>query len=131
MPPAGPRTTKRAGGGTAGSKTAGKKKANGGESPAVDRSESPPSDIHEAEEEEEEEEEGPRAKIPEELMSKILHEFARKEDTRISRAANSALGRYFEIFVQEAIARTAQERNGRFLEVEDLEKITPQLIMDL
>ncbi|CAI4217167.1 unnamed protein product [Parascedosporium putredinis] len=71
------------------------------------------------------------AKIPDELLTRILHEAFRKEDTRMSKAANRAVGRYFEIFVQEAIARTAQERDGRFLEVEDLEKITPQLIMDL
>ncbi|KAL2110527.1 hypothetical protein VUR80DRAFT_1088 [Thermomyces stellatus] len=79
-----------------------------------------------------EEEEGePAKKIPEELVARILHEFFKREDTRISRAASKALGLYFEIFVQEAIARTKQERSGRFLEVEDLEKITPQLIMDL
>jgi len=57
------------------------------------------------------------AKIPDELLTRILHEAFRKEDTRMSKAANRAVGRYFEIFVQEAIARTAQERDGRFLEV--------------
>lgn len=66
----------------------------------------------------EDEEEGvPAKKIPEELVARILHEFFKREDTRVSRAASKALGRYFEIFVQEAIARTKQERGGRFLEV--------------
>lgn len=63
------------------------------------------------------EEEDPAKKIPEELVARIMHEFFKREDTRVSRAASKALGRYFEIFVQEAIARTAQERSGRFLEV--------------
>lgn len=67
--------------------------------------------------EEEEEEQAPRARIPEELVARILNELFKREDTKVSRAAGSALSRYFEIFVQEAIARTAQERDGRFLEV--------------
>lgn len=71
----------------------------------------------EQEGEDEEEEEVPQARIPEELVARILNELFKREDTRVSRAAGSALSRYFEIFVQEAIARTAQERNGRFLEV--------------
>ncbi|PKS11774.1 hypothetical protein jhhlp_001067 [Lomentospora prolificans] len=75
--------------------------------------------------------EGTKARIPDDLLTRILHEFFQQEDTRMSKAANRAVGKYFEIFVQEAIARTAQEKDGRFLEVEDLEKITPQLIMDL
>lgn len=66
---------------------------------------------------EDEEEEEPAKKIPEELVARILHESFKREDTRVSRAASKALGRYFEIFVQEAIARTKQERSGRFLEV--------------
>lgn len=70
------------------------------------------------EQEEEEGEEGaPKARIPEELVARILSEQFKREDTKVSRAAGRALSRYFEIFVQEAIARTAQERDGRFLEV--------------
>lgn len=65
----------------------------------------------------EDEEEEPAKKIPEELVARVMHEFFKREDTRVSRAASRALGRYFEIFVQEAIARTKQERGGRFLEV--------------
>lgn len=61
--------------------------------------------------------EGTKARIPDDLLTRILHEFFQQEDTRMSKAANRAVGKYFEIFVQEAIARTAQEKDGRFLEV--------------
>ncbi|MBE3045583.1 hypothetical protein IMZ48_24155 [Candidatus Bathyarchaeota archaeon] len=83
--------------------------------PANDASpsqESPPPEVDDDEEEEE-----PAKKIPEELVARVMHEFFKREDTRVSRAASKALGRYFEIFVQEAVARTKQERGGRFLEV--------------
>jgi centromere protein X len=68
---------------------------------------------------EEEEDDGEQtAKIPEDLLTRILHEFFAREDTRISKAANRALGKYFEVFVGEAIARTGEERpEGSFLEV--------------
>lgn len=80
-------------------------------SPSPDPQRSPPPDASDEEDGE------PTKKIPEELVARILHEFFKREDTRVSRAASKALGRYFEIFVQEAIARTKQERSGRFLEV--------------
>ncbi|SPQ27157.1 e06327cc-4b78-42d9-a1dd-580f55d66c8b [Thermothielavioides terrestris] len=81
--------------------------------------------------EEEEEEEEEREKIPPELLTRILHEFFEKEGTRITRDANAAVARYMDVFVREAIARAAVERASGFLEVEDLEKIAPQLLMDL
>ncbi|KAH6622661.1 CENP-S associating centromere protein X-domain-containing protein [Chaetomium tenue] len=77
-----------------------------------------------------EEEEG-REKIPPELLTRILHAFFERDGTRITRDANAAVARYMDIFVREAIARAAVERSGGFLEVEDLEKIAPQLLMDL
>ncbi|EAQ84141.1 predicted protein [Chaetomium globosum CBS 148.51] len=77
-----------------------------------------------------EEEEG-REKIPPELLTRILHAFFEREGTRITRDANAAVARYMDIFVREAIARAAVERSSGFLEVEDLEKIAPQLLMDL
>lgn len=55
----------------------------------------------------------------------------------MSKDAGSAVGRYMETFVREAVARaenTVREREGGrgdgFLEVEDLEKLAPQLLMD-
>ncbi|KAK1723212.1 hypothetical protein CaCOL14_001113 [Colletotrichum acutatum] len=84
----------------------------------------------EAEEEEEAENEGPDNTIPPELLTRLLHEFFEKDDTRLSKDANLAAGKYMDIFVREAIARCVHERPGGFLEVEDLEKIAPQLLMD-
>ncbi|KAI0399222.1 CENP-S associating centromere protein X-domain-containing protein [Xylaria palmicola] len=69
--------------------------------------------------------------IPPELLTRILHEFFEKDGTRISKDANKAVAKYMDIFVREAIARTAVEKGSGFLEVEDLEKIAPQLLMDL
>ncbi|KAK4444422.1 CENP-S associating centromere protein X-domain-containing protein [Podospora aff. communis PSN243] len=80
---------------------------------------------------EEEEDEEERISIPPELITRVLHEFFAKEGTRITRDANEAVGMYVDIFVREAIARAGAEREGGFLEVKDLEKITPQLLMDL
>ncbi|KAG4285329.1 hypothetical protein FPRO06_06589 [Fusarium proliferatum] len=73
------------------------------------------------------EEEEPDKSIPPELLTRLLHEFFTKDATRISRDANAAAGKYFDVFVREAIARAAVEKDGGFLEVEDLEKVSPQL----
>jgi centromere protein X len=79
----------------------------------------------------EEEEEGPEKSIPRDLLTRVLHEFFAKDATRISRDGNAAVAKYMDVFVREAIARAAVERKGGFLEVEDLEKIAPQLLLDL
>jgi centromere protein X len=55
--------------------------------------------------------------IPKELLTRLLHEFFTKGATRISRDANATVGKYFDVFVREAIARTAVEKQGGFLEV--------------
>lgn len=78
-----------------------------------------------------EEEEPPEKTIPQELLTRLLHQFFEKDATRISKDANAAVGKYVDVFVREAIARTAVEKRGGFLEVEDLEKGTPQLLLDL
>lgn len=59
----------------------------------------------------------PEKTIPPELLTRILHEFFEKDGTKITRDANSAVAKYMDIFVKEAIARAAAERNGGFLEV--------------
>ncbi|KAI1293309.1 CENP-S associating centromere protein X-domain-containing protein [Xylaria venustula] len=78
-----------------------------------------------------EEEAETKKTIPPELLTRILHEFFEKDGTRISKDANKAVAKYMDIFVREAIARTAVEKGNGFLEVEDLEKVAPQLLMDL
>ncbi|KAJ4312958.1 hypothetical protein N0V84_009676 [Fusarium piperis] len=79
----------------------------------------------------EDEEPEPEKTIPRDLLTRLLHEFFAKDSTRISRDANDAVGKYFDVFVREAIARAAVEKDGGFLEVEDLEKVSPQLLLDL
>ncbi|KAG5983030.1 hypothetical protein E4U55_000926 [Claviceps digitariae] len=74
---------------------------------------------------------GPEKSIPKDLLSRVLHEFFTKDATRLSRDANAAVGKYMDIFVREAIARAAVEKNAGFLEVEDLEKVAPQLLLDM
>jgi hypothetical protein len=59
----------------------------------------------------------PEKSIPKALLTRILHEFFAKEATRMSRDANAAVGKYVDVFVREAIARTAVEKRGGFLEV--------------
>ncbi|KAI0186567.1 CENP-S associating centromere protein X-domain-containing protein [Xylaria flabelliformis] len=80
---------------------------------------------------EDDEDEDAKRTIPPELLTRILHEFFEKDGTRISKDANKAVAKYMDIFVREAIARTAVEKGSGFLEVEDLEKVAPQLLMDL
>ena len=55
--------------------------------------------------------------IPPELLTRLLHEFFEKDGTRISKDANVAVAKYMDIFVREAIARTAVEKDSGFLEV--------------
>lgn len=85
--------------------------------------------------------------IPLALVHTLLnHHFKDKNKTRISQDAKAVIGKYIDTFVREAIARSAYERqekstegvseelNGRgddgWLEVEDLEKMAPQLVLD-
>ncbi|KAH6891249.1 CENP-S associating centromere protein X-domain-containing protein [Thelonectria olida] len=88
----------------------------------------PSREVHMVDDEEEAE---PEKTIPPDLLTRLLHEFFTKDATRISKDANAAAGKYFDVFVREAIARAAVEKDGGFLEVEDLEKISPQLLLDL
>ncbi|KAI9829880.1 MAG: hypothetical protein M1838_005851 [Thelocarpon superellum] len=75
--------------------------------------------------------------IPSKLLTKIMHEFFEDERTRMSKDADAVVGKYMETFVREALARAAFERrqesgaaSDQFLEVEDLEKLAPQLLLD-
>ena len=61
--------------------------------------------------------EDPEKTIPKELLTRLLHEFFAKDATRVSKDANAAVGKYVDVFVREAIARTAVEKQGGFLEV--------------
>jgi centromere protein X len=79
-----------------------------------------------------------KQKISEDLLLVLLHEFfpAKEGETgvRIKKDAARAVGKYMDTFVREAIARAAYGREevggGGELEVEDLEKLAPQLLLD-
>ncbi|CRG89210.1 hypothetical protein PISL3812_06246 [Talaromyces islandicus] len=82
--------------------------------------------------------------IPPKLLTKLLHHHFQNPKTKIAKDANEVAAKYVDIFVREALARAAYERtegnkdtgDGRpsmmdgFLEVEDLEKLAPQMILD-
>ncbi|KAL2809310.1 CENP-S associating centromere protein X-domain-containing protein [Aspergillus granulosus] len=77
--------------------------------------------------------------IPQKLLTKLVYHHFRNEKTKIAKDANAVVAKYIDIFVREAVARAAFERaeggtNGGvgdgFLEVEDLEKMGPQLALD-
>ncbi|KAJ6256067.1 hypothetical protein Dda_9159 [Drechslerella dactyloides] len=88
-----------------------------------------------------EDQEGQRkATIPPELLAKLLKNFMEDEGTKISGAATKTVGEYMHLFLTEAVYRAVSNRRdgdpwaktnaGLMLEVDDLEKITPQLLLD-
>ncbi|KAJ4362655.1 hypothetical protein N0V95_001363 [Ascochyta clinopodiicola] len=77
--------------------------------------------------------------IPAPLLARLLHENFEDANTQIQKGAMTLTGRYMEIFVREALARAKHERarsarndgiSDGFLQVEDLEKLAPQLVLD-
>lgn len=93
-------------------------------SPEPQRRESDTMDVDDRDEEDGQEEaeeisddEEPEKTIPPDLLTRILHEFFEKDGTRITKDANNTVARYMDVFVKEAIARSAAEREGGFLEV--------------
>lgn len=77
--------------------------------------------------------------IPAPLLARLLHEHFDDKDTQIQKGAMDLFGSYMNIFVREAIARAKSERDNStktgvrsegFLQVEDLEKLAPQLVLD-
>ena len=79
--------------------------------------------------------------IPPALLTKLIHHHFQNDKTRIGVEARGLIGKYVETFVREAIARAAFERQtadkgtkgvvgNDFLEVDDLEKLAPQLLLD-
>ncbi|KAH8699139.1 CENP-S associating centromere protein X-domain-containing protein [Talaromyces proteolyticus] len=77
--------------------------------------------------------------IPPKLLTKLLHQHFQNKKTKITKDANEVVAKYMDIFVREALARAAYERTeggggnsaiDGFLEVEDLEKLAPQMTLD-
>ena len=77
--------------------------------------------------------------IPLPLLARLLHQNFEDKDTQIQKGALNLFSTYMSIFVREAIQRAKDER-GRaavggsradgLLQVEDLERLTPQLVLD-
>ena len=82
---------------------------------SVDVEEIPSSDDNGVDEEDDGEAQA--ATIPPDLLTRLLHQFFEKQGTRITKDANAAVARYVDVFVREAIARAAAEKQGGFLEV--------------
>jgi hypothetical protein len=73
--------------------------------------------------------------IPAPLLARLLYENFEDPGTQIQKGAMNLVGKYMEIFVREAFARAKNERElgvkaGGILQVEDLEKLAPQLVLD-
>lgn len=87
--------------------------------------------------------------IPPKLITTLLHAHFTHPDTRITKDAMVLLSRYVEVFAEEAVARACfgkgesgggeaggggddakMEMDDDFLEVNDLEKLSVQLIVD-
>ena len=71
----------------------------------------------EDEQDDDDDDQDARKTIPPELLTRLLHEFFEDDTTRITKDANDAVAKYVDVFVREAIARTALEGSGGFLEV--------------
>lgn len=80
--------------------------------------------------------------IPQPLLIRLLHEHFADKQTKIDKHAIQVLQKYVEVFVREAIARTALQKqeaaqrgevegtDAKWLELEDLEKVAPGMMLD-
>nr|POE72991.1 centromere protein x [Quercus suber] len=80
--------------------------------------------------------------IPQPLLLRLLHEGFANKSTKIDKHAVQVLQKYMDVFVREAIARAAlskreaaergeaDEADKAWLELEDLEKIAPGMLLD-
>ena len=80
--------------------------------------------------------------LPQPLLVRLLHEHFADKSTKIDKHAIQVVQKYVEVFVREAIARTellkkeaadkghVSEMDGGWLELEDLEKAAPGLLLD-
>jgi hypothetical protein len=77
--------------------------------------------------------------IPRPLLTRILHHGFNDSNMKINKEAMSVVELYTRIFVKEAMARSKQENKTQtgnidmdtvWLQVEDLEKVAPQLLLD-
>ncbi|KAK5684872.1 hypothetical protein LTS10_002947 [Elasticomyces elasticus] len=80
--------------------------------------------------------------IPQPLLIRLLHEHFANKDTKIDKHAVQIVQKYLEVFMRETIARTAMQKkelaekgevdaaDAGWLELEDLERVAPGMILD-
>jgi hypothetical protein len=74
--------------------------------------------------------------VPRALLTRLLHEGFEDKNVKIGKEAMSVVEMYLRVFVKEAIARSREEGREKgdvddgWLQVEDLEKVAPQLMLD-
>lgn len=74
--------------------------------------------------------------MPRALLTRLLHEGFEDKNVKIGKEAMSVVEMYLRVFVKEAIARSREEGREKgdvddgWLQVEDLEKVAPQLMLD-
>ena len=77
---------------------------------------------------------------PPALLSRMIHDSFKNQDTRITKDALTVMEKYIDIFTREALARCVfnkkelvekgESAEDGFLEVDDLERIVAQLLLD-
>ncbi|KAF1995732.1 hypothetical protein P154DRAFT_538587 [Amniculicola lignicola CBS 123094] len=77
----------------------------------------------------------PKELVPKKLLSRLLYEGFEDQSMKINQGAFDLFAMYIDTFVREAIARAHydKEKTGDddgFLQVEDLEKLAPKLVLD-
>ncbi|XP_048220970.1 centromere protein X isoform X1 [Perognathus longimembris pacificus] len=77
--------------------------------------------------------EGDSAGFPKELVSRLLHLHFKDSKTKVSGDALQLLAELLKIFVMEAAVRgirQAQAEDAALVDVDQLEKVLPQLLLD-
>lgn len=77
--------------------------------------------------------------VPAPLLTRLLHESFVDKSLKIGKEANEIMRTYVDTFIREAVARAALSKNERaagdelgddWLDVEDLERVVPGLLLD-
>ncbi|XP_048220971.1 centromere protein X isoform X2 [Perognathus longimembris pacificus] len=76
--------------------------------------------------------EGDSAGFPKELVSRLLHLHFKDSKTKVSGDALQLLAELLKIFVMAAVRgiRQAQAEDAALVDVDQLEKVLPQLLLD-
>lgn len=73
---------------------------------------------------------GKRISIKQELLRDLFKKTFSDSSTRVGKEAIGLCMEYLRIFIKEAIQRAQEGGEGGVLELEDFERVLPQLLMD-